>query len=127
MEVSAAASAAAALVVESVAAVKPAMAAAAGVAGVVAARKEMRPTVVAATEVEVRVATEVRVAVEARAAVEVRVAREVEMAAMDFQWIGVVAPWTGATNERVLVPEVEISQLSPELKLPKKAAVNAQV
>ena len=42
--------------------------------------------------------TEVRVAVEVRAAVEARVAREVEMAAMDFQWIGVVAPWTGATN-----------------------------
>ena len=103
MEVSAAASAAAALVVESMAAVKPAMAAAAGVAGVVAARKEMRPTVVAATEVEVRVAT-------------------------DFQWIGVVAPWTGGVRLLLRSNSHDLSR-KPKLKLkvPKQAAVNAQV
>ena len=77
----------------------------------------MRPTVVAATEVEVRVATEVRVAVEARAAVEVRVAREVEMAAMDFQWIGVVAPWTGATNGLWLLLRSNSHELSRKPKL----------
>ena len=69
----------------------------------VAARKEMRPTVVVASAAAAQVVTEVRVAVEVRAAVEARVAREVEMAAMDFQWIGVVAPWIGARNGFLVV------------------------